>query len=247
MATLISALLLSGSPRLLPPASNAYGGSTSHSYGSTSHESAYGTSSSHTYGEGSEHTNEYGGSTEHSAYGGTEHTNAYGGTTSGEAGYGAEGAHQHLRTDQLRLGLSSTHGRVRVWVSSCAADRLLWLPSADHRELLRLGLLQLQQRRQHRGGRRGGPHCRRGGRGHGRFGEFGRRHLERLPNAGVAAGVSAAAVPMVAYPMGAMYAVPPAGSMTTVISGQTYYLIGNSWFQPAYGANGVYYRVVPAP
>src|SRR5271157_2722118 len=67
---------------------NAYGGSTSHSYGSTSHSSAYGTSSSHTYGEGSSHTNEYGGSTSHSAYGGTSHTNTYGGTTSGEAGYG---------------------------------------------------------------------------------------------------------------------------------------------------------------
>src|SRR5271165_7622955 len=38
---------------------NRYGGSTSHSYGSTSHSSAYGTSSSHTYGEGSSHTNEY--------------------------------------------------------------------------------------------------------------------------------------------------------------------------------------------
>jgi hypothetical protein len=27
----------------------------------------------------------------------------------------------------------------------------------------------------------------------------------------------------------------------------TDYLAGNTWFQPAYGANGVYYRVVPAP
>jgi len=69
---------------------NAWGGSTSHSYGSTSHTSAYGTSTSHTYGEGTSHTNYYGGSTSHSYYGGTTHTNAYGGTTSGEYGYGAE-------------------------------------------------------------------------------------------------------------------------------------------------------------
>src|SRR5664279_62537 len=68
---------------------NRYGGSTSHSEGSTSHTSDAGTSSSHTYGEGSSHTNEYGGSTSHSEYGGTSHTNTYGGTTSGEAGYGA--------------------------------------------------------------------------------------------------------------------------------------------------------------
>ena len=68
---------------------NRYGGSTSHSYGSTSHDSAYGTSSSHTYGEGSSHTNEYGGSTSHNYDGGTSHTNAYGGTTTGEYGAGA--------------------------------------------------------------------------------------------------------------------------------------------------------------
>ena len=65
---------------------NRYGGSTSHSYGSTSHSSAYGTSSSHTYGEGSSHTNEYGGSTSHNYDGGTTHTNTYGGTTSGRPG-----------------------------------------------------------------------------------------------------------------------------------------------------------------
>ena len=29
--------------------------------------------------------------------------------------------------------------------------------------------------------------------------------------------------------------------------GGTYYLCGNTWFKPSYGANGVYYRVVPAP
>ena len=33
---------------------------------------------------------------------------------------------------------------------------------------------------------------------------------------------------------------------TTTFEG-TYYLSGNTWFQPAYGANGVYYTVVPAP
>jgi len=27
----------------------------------------------------------------------------------------------------------------------------------------------------------------------------------------------------------------------------TYYLNGNTWFKPSYGANGVYYTVVPAP
>jgi hypothetical protein len=60
-------------------------------------------------------------------------------------------------------------------------------------------------------------------------------------NAGVAAGASGS------YAPGAIYAVLPAGAAVATVSGQTYYINGNTWFQPAYGANGVYYRVVPAP
>ena len=47
--------------------------------------------------------------------------------------------------------------------------------------------------------------------------------------------------------MGMSYATLPAGSMAINKNGTTYYLNGNTWFQPAYGANGVYYHVVPAP
>ena len=57
--------------------------------------------------------------------------------------------------------------------------------------------------------------------------------------AGVAAGAS--------YAMGVNYAAVPAGAMAINKNGATYYLSGNTWFQPAYGANGVYYTVVPAP
>jgi hypothetical protein len=39
----------------------------------------------------------------------------------------------------------------------------------------------------------------------------------------------------------------PAGSMTINKNGTTCHLDGNTWFQPAYGANGVYYRVMAAP
>jgi hypothetical protein len=31
------------------------------------------------------------------------------------------------------------------------------------------------------------------------------------------------------------------------VQGSTYYVCGNSWFRPAFGANGVYYTVVPTP
>ena len=50
-----------------------------------------------------------------------------------------------------------------------------------------------------------------------------------------------------AFAMGAIYATLPVGCATPVIQGTTYYLCGSTWFQPSYGANGVYYRVVPTP
>ena len=62
-------------------------------------------------------------------------------------------------------------------------------------------------------------------------------------NAGVAAGVSA----QPAYVMGAIYPSIPAGCAIPSVQGTTYYLCGNNWFKPSYGANGVYYRVVPTP
>ena len=71
-------------------------------------------------------------------------------------------------------------------------------------------------------------------------------------NAGYVAGSSntaAAAAPAssASYPVGAIYATLPAGCMQPSGLGSTYYLCGNNWFKPSYGANGVYYRVVPAP
>jgi len=47
--------------------------------------------------------------------------------------------------------------------------------------------------------------------------------------------------------MGGIYPTLPAGCISPSVQGSTYYLCGNTWFQPSYGANGVNYRVVPAP
>ena len=70
-------------------------------------------------------------------------------------------------------------------------------------------------------------------------------------NAGYVAGATTAppapAPVSATFAMGAIYAVLPAGCITPTVQGGTYYLCGNTWFQPAYGANGVYYRVIPAP
>jgi hypothetical protein len=49
------------------------------------------------------------------------------------------------------------------------------------------------------------------------------------------------------YTVGQIAATLPAGCITPTVQGTTYYLCGNTWFSAAYGANGVYYRVVTAP
>ena len=64
-----------------------------------------------------------------------------------------------------------------------------------------------------------------------------------------AANANAAAVTRTTtnYTVGQMTAVLPAGCVTPNVNGQAYYLCGNTWFSAAYGANGVYYTVVPTP
>ena len=57
-------------------------------------------------------------------------------------------------------------------------------------------------------------------------------------NAGVASAT---------FAMGGIYAVLPARCAMPNVQGQSYCLCGNTWFQPSYGANGVYYRVVRTP
>ncbi len=47
--------------------------------------------------------------------------------------------------------------------------------------------------------------------------------------------------------MGVNYAALPAGCIMPNVGGKTYYLCGNTWFKPTYGANGVFYKVVPTP
>jgi len=38
-----------------------------------------------------------------------------------------------------------------------------------------------------------------------------------------------------------------AGCISPKVNGGNYYLCGNSWFEPSYGAGGVSYRVIPTP
>jgi hypothetical protein len=50
-----------------------------------------------------------------------------------------------------------------------------------------------------------------------------------------------------AYAMNAIYPTLPTGCIVSPVDGSSYYFCGGTWFQPSFGANGVYYRVVPVP
>jgi hypothetical protein len=50
-----------------------------------------------------------------------------------------------------------------------------------------------------------------------------------------------------AYAMNAIYATLPTGCTSATVGGATDYVSGSTWFKPSFGANGVYYRVVPEP
>lgn len=49
------------------------------------------------------------------------------------------------------------------------------------------------------------------------------------------------------YVMGAIYPSLPPGCSYSTVNGKAYYACGGNWFTASFGANGVYYRVVPAP
>ena len=66
-------------------------------------------------------------------------------------------------------------------------------------------------------------------------------------NASVATGVAAVSVPAPPMPMGAIVGAPTAGSLQTLVHGQTCCLNGNTWYQATYGANGIDYRMAPTP
>jgi hypothetical protein len=61
--------------------------------------------------------------------------------------------------------------------------------------------------------------------------------------AAVAAGVAAGAA--AAYAIGSTVATIPAACANQYVGGVNYFVCGGTWFQPFYGNNGVYYRVVP--
>jgi len=208
--------------------SNRWGGSTEHAEGGgTEHSNAWGGSTEGRAGEGAEHTNPYGGSTEARYGSGAEHTNMYGGTTAGAYGDGA----YHTTAYGATAYRPPTYGTypayhppvaVPYYSSGCAGCAV----AAGAVVGMAAGAAVASA------------------------------NTASAYNAGVAAGVTAASAPMApavavaaprSYPMGYSYASLPPGASQVNVRGTTYYLSGNTWFQPFFGANGAYYQVVSAP
>ncbi|HRH12946.1 MAG TPA: hypothetical protein PK225_01205 [Azonexus sp.] len=200
---------------------NRFGGSTEHSYGSTEHTNRYGGSSEHAYGEGSEHTNAYGGSTAHAWGGGTEHTNTYGGTTYGAAGYGA--AHTYPG------GATAYRPPVPAYPAYPVYHPPVAVPAYSS------GCYGCAAAAGAVVGMAAGA-------------AVASANTAAATSNAYAAGVAAgAASAPQGYAMGVNYAGLPPGASPANVAGVTYYISGNTWFKPMYGANGVYYRVVPTP
>lgn len=205
---------------------------------------AFGGASEHSFGQ-SEHENRWGGSTDHVAGEGTEHTNMYGGTTAGRYGEGAYHTYPGGGTAYHPPGAPppppggypgypAYHPPVVVPAYStgcygCAAAAGAVVGVATGAAIASASNAAATSNAYAAGVATGAATAN-----------------ANAYNAGVAAGAAAAA-PAPMYSMGTSYASLPAGCIRPSVAGGTYYLCGNTWFKPVFGANGVLYQVVPTP
>ena len=213
---------------------NRWGGSTSHTWGATSHTNAWGGSSSHAYGVGTEHTNM---------------PTAAVRLMPGTAG---------LSTPTLTAAVPMARtGQGQPTPTPLGRPLITRLPTVDIPPITRrptvmpaitrlamdTGIPPITHRSRSRHYSASG--C-----------------LGCAVAAGAVVGATVGAVAASAntaaayssgytagnaagYAMGVNYAALPTGCAYQ--AGPNEYLCGGSWFRPAYGANGLYYTVVPAP
>src|SRR6266550_346775 len=225
---------------------NAYGGKTSGEYGEgATHTNAYGGKTSGEYGEGATHTNTYGGSTSAQYGQGATHTNVYGGTTSATYGEGAyhTGAYGYGTAYHPPTAYYGYHPPATVnYYGSTCANCNGWAAAAAVTTAAVTGAAVASANANAANANANAAAA-----------------SANAYNAGYNAGTTTATTSQPAtttptviatpgsYSLGQMVAALPAGCITPTVQGTTYYLCGNTWFSAAYGANGVYYRVVPAP
>jgi hypothetical protein len=202
---------------------NTYGGSSHGTYGQGfEHSNAWGGNSAHLYGGGSEHTNMYGGRTVGEYGAGAVHTNQYGASTYGHYGYGTYGASGY-HPPYYGANYSTYHPptTVNYYSASCSGCGG-WNSAGAAAAGAAVGM----------------------GVGMAAGAAVASANSNAEASNAYASGYEAGASQ---YAMGAIYPTVPSDCATPAVGGITYYLCGNTWFQPSYGANGVYYRVVPPP
>ena len=213
-----------------------WGTSTSHTAGQgSSHTNEYGGSTSHAYGEGTTHTNAYGGSASHAEGGGWSKTGAAGGTAYGDAHYGtayhpptaAAAPVYHPPVTVNSYGSSCYNCGGWSTASAAAAGAAVGV-------VVGASVASAKTAAATSSAYSAGVAA-------------GSANTTAAYSAGVAAGAKTVTTAQTTYVMGAIYPTVPPGSTSINKNGATYYLNGNTWFQPSYGANGVYYRVVPTP
>lgn len=198
----------------------------------------FGGSTEHVAGEGTEHTNAWGGSSAHAYGGGTEHTNAYGGSTAGRYGEGVEHTNVYGGSTAARYDDGAYHttaAGAAVYRPPAAAYPYPYHPPVAVPAYAAAGCYGCAAAAGAVVGVAAGAAAASANTAAATSSAY---------SSGYAAGSANTAA---AYAMGVNYAALPAGAVAVQKYGTTYYLLGNTWFQPAYGANGVYYRVVPTP
>jgi hypothetical protein len=227
------------------------GGTVSHEQGSgeTTRTTSWGASETHTYGQGTTATSRYGGSATHEQGEGTTATNRYGDTATH-----AEGSGQTTFTNPSGGTATHTYGEGTTATTAYGAT-VYHPPGAAY------GYHEPYYSTTYAGYHPPttvnyyGSSC-------GYCGGWAAAGAVTAGAVGVAAGASMASANTAAatsaaynagvatgagYAMGSIAATLPAGCMQNTLSGKIYYLCGSTWFSPAYGANGLYYRVVPTP
>ena len=202
---------------------NRFGGATAHRFGATAHTNRFGGSWAHARGVGTAGTTRYGGTATHAWGGGATATTRYGGTATHYAGGGwtATGHNGVTAAGDYDHYLGGAYG----WG---------YHPPAVVHSYYGAGCYAC------------GGWAAAGAAAAGAGVSLAAAHSAK-ESAAYSAGNAAAASVAPTYTMGAIYTVLPPRCATPDVHGETYYLCGNTWFQPAYGANGVHYRVVPAP
>jgi hypothetical protein len=203
----------------------------------------FGGSTEHVAGVGTEHTNAWGGSSEHAFGGGSEHTNVYGGSTAGRYGEGAEHTNMYGGTTAARYGDGAYHTTpYGATAYRPPAPYYPYHPPAAVPYYPATGCYGCAAAAGAVVGMAAGAAVASANTAAATSSAYSSGYA-----AGSATTAAAYAAPPPVYAMGVSYATLPPGATAVQKYGTTYFLVGNTWFLPAYGANGVYYRVVAAP